>query len=58
MEQGHDQPRLRIPAPDLGHRSAFSPDGFHVALGHKDGTVTVLDLAEIPRRLAEFHMGW
>jgi WD40 repeat protein len=58
MEKGHDRPRLRIPAPDNAGRSAFSPDGLHVALSHKDGTVTVLDLAEIQRRLAEFHMGW
>ncbi len=58
MEQGHDRPRLLIPAPDHAGRSAFSPDGLHIALGHADGTVTVPDLAEIQRRLAEFHMGW
>jgi WD40 repeat protein len=58
MEKGHDRPRLRVPAPDHAGHSVFSPDGLHVALGHSDGTVTVLDLTEIQRRLAEFHMGW
>ena len=58
MEKGHDRPRLRVPAPDHAGHSVVSPDGLHVALGHSDGTVTVLDLTEIQRRLAEFHMGW
>jgi len=58
MEKGHDRSRLLIPALDDSGRPAFSPDGLHVALGHADGTVTVPDLAEIQRRLAEFHMGW
>jgi len=58
MEKGHDRPRLLIPDPEGSGRSVFSPDGLHVALGHADGTVTVLDLAEIQLRLAEFHMGW
>ncbi len=58
MEKGHDQPRLLIPDPDNAGQAVFSPDGLHVARGHADGTVTILDLAEIQRRLAEFHMGW
>jgi len=58
MEKGHDRPRLLIPDPDNVGHSVFSPDGLHVARGHADGTVTILDLAEIQRRLAEFHMGW
>ncbi len=58
MERGHDRPRLRIPHPDGAGHSVFSPDGLHAALGHVDGMVTVPDLAEIPRRLAEFRMGW
>ncbi len=58
MEKEHDGSLLRIPAADYAGKSVFSPDGLHVALGHTDGTVTVLDLVEIQRRLAEFHMGW
>ena len=54
-EKGHDQPCLIVPDDGAG---VFSADGLHVALGHIDGKVTVLDLAEIQRRLAEFHMGW
>jgi serine/threonine protein kinase/WD40 repeat protein len=58
MEKGHERPRLLIPAPEPAGSQAFSPDGLHAAFGRTDGTVTVLDLAEIQRRLAEFHMGW
>ncbi len=57
MEKGHDRPRLLIPTPENAG-GVFSPDGLHVALARADGTVTLLDLAEIQRRLAEFHMGW
>ena len=57
MEKGHDRPRLLIPAPDSA-AGVFGPDGLHFAHGHSDGTVTVLDLGEIQRRLAEFHLGW
>ncbi len=58
MEKGHDRPRLLIPAPQATGSEAFSPDGLHAAFGRTDGTIAVLDLAEIQRRLAEFHMGW
>ena len=36
----------------------FSPDGLHVAWGNPDGTVSLCDLPEIQRRLAEVRMGW
>jgi len=55
MEKGQDQPRLTLPYSGAG---VFSPDGLQVAIGHTDGRVTVPDLTEIQRRLAEFHMGW
>ena len=36
----------------------FSPDGRFLAYGHTDGTVTVCDLEQIRRRLAENRLGW
>jgi WD40 repeat protein len=36
----------------------FSPDGRRVTVSRSDGTVSVLDLVEINRRLTEFHLGW
>jgi WD40 repeat protein len=36
----------------------FSPDGRRVTVGRSDGTVSVLDLVEINRRLSELHLGW
>jgi WD40 repeat protein len=53
-----DRPLLRI-AQDVGALGfSFSPDGLRVVVGRKDGTVSVLDLVEINRRLSELHLGW
>jgi hypothetical protein len=58
MERGQDRPRIRIPDPEYSGHPVFSPGGLHAAIGHVGGTVTVPDLVEISRRVAEFHMGW
>ena len=36
----------------------FSPDGRHAAWGHPDGTVDLVDLPEVRRRLAAIELGW
>lgn len=38
--------------------STFSSDGAHAAWGNIDGTVTLCDLAEVRRRLAELNLDW
>jgi hypothetical protein len=48
---------------DLGGVSStgkpqFSPDGSHLAWGNAGGTVTVVDLVEVNRRLSEIGLGW
>jgi hypothetical protein len=43
---------------NVGYDSKFSPDGLHVVWGNPNGTVTVVDLVEVQRRLAEFGLGW
>jgi eukaryotic-like serine/threonine-protein kinase len=42
----------------VGNDPKFSPDGLHLAWGNSNGTVTVVDLVEVQRRLAEFGLGW
>jgi serine/threonine protein kinase/WD40 repeat protein len=36
----------------------FDVDGRHLAWGNRDGTVTLADLEEVQRRLAEFKLEW
>lgn len=36
----------------------FSPDGGHMAQGHKDGTVTLMKLPQVQRNLAAIGLGW
>jgi serine/threonine protein kinase/WD40 repeat protein len=59
-EQGRDEPILTIAAdlPLDGTTFVFSRDGTIVAAGNIDGSVSVYDLAEIQRRLAEVGLGW
>jgi hypothetical protein len=38
--------------------SQFSPDGRQLAWGNGNGSVSVCDLEEIQRRLAEVGLGW
>jgi serine/threonine protein kinase/WD40 repeat protein len=58
MEQGRDDPLLRIDPELLPGRFYSNPDGRHLAWGRDDGSVAVLDLHEIRRRLAEVGLGW
>jgi hypothetical protein len=37
---------------------SFSPDGREVAWGNREGSVSVCDLDEVQRRLAEVDLGW
>jgi hypothetical protein len=39
-------------------QSEFTLDGRLVAWGSADGTVSVCDLVEVQRRLAEISLGW
>jgi WD40 repeat protein len=36
----------------------FSPDGLHVMFGRSDGTLSILNLNEVNRRLSGLHLGW
>jgi hypothetical protein len=59
-ELGRDSPLLTIgvnPTP-YGTGAEFSRDGRIVAWGEADGTVSVCDLVEVQRRLAELGLGW
>jgi serine/threonine protein kinase/WD40 repeat protein len=58
--EARDEPLLRIVADvpmDTLH-AAYGRDGRHLAWGNPDGTVHVLDLVEVQRRLAELHLDW
>ncbi len=53
-------PLLRIVEDTEATESSFefSPDGRLAMFGRKDGTISVLDLVEINRRLTELRLGW
>ena len=54
------QPLMRL-AQDNAIRQIslnFSPDGRHAIFGRNDGTVSVLDLVEVNRRLTGLQLGW
>jgi hypothetical protein len=36
----------------------FSPDDQSIAWGNADGTVTVVDLQKVRKKLAEIDLGW
>jgi serine/threonine protein kinase/WD40 repeat protein len=58
-EVATEQP-LMLMALDDGNPSqpTFSHDGRHVMFGRRDGTVSVLDLAEMNRQLTKLNLGW
>jgi hypothetical protein len=58
IEKDQDRPRLLVPVPEGASESVVSRDGLYLTFGRSDGTVSVLNLTEIQRRLAEFRMGW
>jgi hypothetical protein len=59
-EPGRATPLLTIAAEPMPSNTVgeFSRDGRIVAWGEADGTVSVCDLAEVQRRLAEIGLGW
>jgi WD40 repeat protein len=60
-ELGRDTPLLTIAADPItitGNLSEFSRDGRIVTWCNLDGTVSVCDLVEVQRRLAEIGLGW
>lgn len=59
-EQGRSAPLVTIAADDrrFPTHSEFSRDGRLVASGNANGTVTVCNLIEMQRRLAEIGLGW
>jgi hypothetical protein len=60
FERGYDKRLVRIllSGSPIGIHAEFSLDGRHVAWGNPDGTVTLCDLVELQRRLAEVGLGW
>jgi hypothetical protein len=58
LEQGRKVHLFQMDAEIPGTSYRFSPDGRNIAWGHSDGTVAVLDLREIQRRLSGVGMGW
>jgi hypothetical protein len=59
-EFGRETPLLAIAADTAlyGTAGQFSHDGHIVAWGNIDGTVSVCDLVEVQRRLAQVELGW
>jgi serine/threonine protein kinase/WD40 repeat protein len=58
-ERGRSDPLLRFVDDSIGLDVRFGPDGRSFArLGDRQGAVTVSDLDEIQRRLAELGLGW
>jgi len=57
LPSGRELMRLEESVPSAGS-STFSRDGRHAAVGRLDGTVSLLDLVEINRRLSEVGLGW
>jgi len=62
FEQDRQEPLIKFVldfgvSPPTG-QSQFSPDGLHLVWGNPDGSVTLVDLVEIQRRLSEIGLGW
>jgi|GEM_PF-6023017 len=62
FEQERQEALIRL-LPDLGGvtwtgKPQFSPDGSHLVWGNPSGTVTVVDLVEVNRRLSKIGLGW
>jgi hypothetical protein len=63
FEQDRRDPLVRF-ARDLDRnaggteRAEFSPDGQHLIWGNVGGSVTLVDLVEVNRRLSELALGW
>jgi serine/threonine protein kinase/WD40 repeat protein len=61
LRYGKDHARLLdlgIDVPVSYGRAEFDGDGNRVAWGNVDGTVSVADLKEVQKRLAELRLGW
>jgi hypothetical protein len=58
-ERGRETPLITFIEDSPGDsRARFSPDGRHVARGHRDGSVSVADLVEVQRQLSAIDLGW
>ncbi len=59
-EQGHKRPvvQIAINSGTPGILTQFSPDGRQVIWGDAEGSVSICDLDEVQRRLAEVDLGW
>jgi hypothetical protein len=57
-EQGHDESLLNLLSDSLTGKPKFSADGLHFVWCKSGGAVTVVDLVEVNRRLAELGLGW
>jgi len=58
QEEGRSAPLVTIASDETSGGSEFSRDGRLVAWGNANGTVTVCNLVEMQRRLAEIGLGW
>ena len=58
-DRGRDEPLLHIAVEKArGGNASFSRDGRYVVWGQDHGTITICDLVQVQRRLAEVGMGW
>jgi serine/threonine protein kinase/WD40 repeat protein len=57
-EQDRQEPLVKFLLDTATGRPRFSPDGLHLVWGNPDGTVTVVDLVAVNRRLSELGLGW
>ena len=59
-ERGSQRPLISFvkDQPGAGGPPRSSPDGLHAAWGHVDGTVSLVNLVEVQRRLADVGLGW
>ena len=56
--QGEVLVRLGIDHVTTSIQAHFSKDGKYFTWGSSDSTVFLADVAEVQKRLAEFHLGW
>ncbi len=57
-QRGVKEPLVTFVDDGNGTDLRFTHDGLHLVWGHRDGTVSVVDLVKVQKRLAEIGLGW